>query len=284
MKTGIISDAYLNRYGIEAGLSRLRAHGYEAMDYQGFIRTDSPLFSMSAGEFEQTLSHLKKNSDTAGIEIYQTHGHWRWPAMDFTKEQRAERFEKMTKAIRGCELLGCRHLVVHPLMPYGRYELDTGVACEINAAFYTQLAKVAREHGVVICMENMPFRWHHLSRPAEVLSFVKALGEPNIRMCLDTGHCTMFGISPADAAREIGRDYLRAVHVHDNDGTRDQHRLPGEGVIDWADFARSLQEIGFTGVFSLETCVEKLAPTPEEWENEEKKLAALATRLAGQRK
>ncbi len=284
MKTGIISDAYLDRYGEVRGLAKLREHGYEAIDYQSFIRSDSPLFSMSAGEFEQTLSRLKKNADAAGIEIYQAHGHWRWPSMDFTQAQRAERFEKMSRAILGCELLGCHNLVVHPLMPYGRCDLDAGVVREINAEFYTRLAGPAREHGVVICMENMPFRYQHLSRPTEMLGFVKALNDPNIRMCLDTGHCTIFGISPADAVREIGREYLRAVHVHDNDGARDLHLLPGKGVIDWAELALSLQEIGFTGVFSLETCVEKLAPTPEEWEKEEKKLAALAARLAGQYK
>lgn len=281
MKTGIVSDAYIDRYGIDAGLARLRAHGYEAIDYQGFIRAECAPLTLCEKEFEKTVSTLGTAVKAAGVEVYQAHAPWRFPLMDFTKKQREERFAQMAKAIRGCAMLDCHHFVVHNLMPYGRYDLDARVVCEINGEYFTRLAEIAHEHGVVICLENMPFRHQVLATPYALLDFVKELNTPDIRMCLDTGHCTMFGISPADAVRAIGKDYLRAVHVHDNDGAHDQHLFPFDGVIDWANFAAMLQEIGFTGVLSLETQAKKIAPPEALWEDEEKRLAALALRLAG---
>ena len=41
--------------------------------------------------------------------------------------------------------------------------------------------------------------------------------------------------------------------MHDTKQNKDLHLLPHQGVIDWADFAKSLSDIEFDGVFSLET-------------------------------
>ena len=42
------------------------------------------------------------------------------------------------------------------------------------------------------------------------------------------------------------------MHVHDNLGKNDDHMVPFSGVIDWKDYRKALDEIGFDGVFSLE--------------------------------
>ena len=144
MRIGIASYAYFDRYGVEKGLQRMKAHGYDATDFQGFVRSDSPLYAVNEQELRTSLLQLKALADDAGIEINQTHGHWRWPSMDYTAEQRAERFERMARALYGCALLGCKNLVIHPLMPYGRYEIDRRVVEEINADFFLRLAEVAK--------------------------------------------------------------------------------------------------------------------------------------------
>ena len=40
MKLGIISGAYPGKYSFEAGLERMKRHGYESVDYQAFVRTN----------------------------------------------------------------------------------------------------------------------------------------------------------------------------------------------------------------------------------------------------
>ena len=112
-----------------------------------------------------------------------------------------------------------------------------------------------------------------------MLDFVREFDSPFFRVCLDTGRAAVFGLSPADAVRQIGRDYLACLHVHDNDGAHDSHWEPYRGVIDWAGFSLALHDVGFDGSLSLETNVSKKLPASirPEWE---KALAATARQLA----
>lgn len=79
----------------------------------------------------------------------------------------------------------------------------------------------------------------------------KELGD-EVKVCLDVGHANVLGVNLYDTVTMLG-DRLIALHLHDNDGTGDQHRLPFSGTADWDGFCRGLAEIGFTGSLSLET-------------------------------
>lgn len=251
MKVGITSY-YLDCYGLDAGMARMRAHGYESLDYSGMLSTDSPLFSGTEAEFSAKLTAVRRAAEQNGISIFQAHGPWRFPMRDATPEDRAERFEKMTKSIRGCAILGCPHMVIHRVMPFGNCDLGNAKTMEISRDFAQKLADVGREYGVVVCLENMPFQNQELATPKALAAFVREIDHPNLKMCLDTGHANVFGISCADAVRQIGQDLLRVLHIHDNDGTMDQHRMPGDGSIAWRPFVQALSAIGYTGPFSLE--------------------------------
>lgn len=68
----------------------------------------------------------------------------------------------------------------------------------------------------------------------------------------EVGHSTTNGISAAIEARQAG-DKLLALHIQDNDGSgEDQHLMPGQGVADWADFRRALDEVRFEGARTFE--------------------------------
>ena len=153
-------------------------------------------------------------------------------------------------------ILGSKHYIIHPIMPFGTNDVShEKEAYEMNLEFMNRLCNVGRENGIIVCFENMPFANLSLASVQATLDFVKTINSDYFKMCLDTGHCTMFHTAPGDAARLIGTEYLYAVHIHDNDGIKDRHQMPFSGVIDWADFGKSLQEIGFDGVISLETGV-----------------------------
>lgn len=282
IKIGIMNSAYTERYGLHEGLARMRAQGYECMDYQELCHTDTPLFEGTEAEFERTLTEVREASAEAGIEISQTHGPWRWPPQDFTEEDRAERLEKMIKSVRGTAILGCPYMVIHPIMPFGdNQDPEPERLWDMNYEFMRKLADAGREYGVTVCYENMPMTALSISTPEAILKFVKTLDHPNFKVCLDTGHCAVFGLSVGEAVRLLGREYLRVLHVHDNDGRGDFHWLPYEGVIDWSDFAAALQEIGFDGTLSLETHVPHRIPDGAERAAANQKLFEDARRLAG---
>ncbi len=281
MKTGISSSGYIDRYGLEEGVRRLKKHGFECIDYQSFADTDTELFAASGAEFERRLLAVKSALDSEGITVSQTHGPWRWPPRDFTQEDREERLEKMIRSIHGTKLLGCDNFVIHPIMPFGVTEdPEPEKLWDMNYVFMDRLCTAAEKEDVVVCLENMPFTRLSLSRPCEILKFVKNMNRDHFKICLDTGHCSVFSESPAEAVRLIGKDLLRTLHIHDNNGQSDLHWIPYTGVIDWNDFSKALKEIGFDGCVSLETNITSKMPEAAR-ELQEISLSHIAKSIAG---
>jgi len=280
MKIGIESAAYIDRYGLEEGLEKMKDHGYETVDLQDFVDTNQELFTYDDAHFEEYLKNKRQIIEKAGIEISQVHGPWRWPPQDFEEADRKERFEKMARSIVGTKILGCKNFVIHPIMPFGdNQDPEPERLWEMNYEFFDKLTDIADENDVTICFENMPMTQLSLSTPAQILSFVKTMNRKNFKICLDTGHCAVFGIQPAKAVREIGNDLLRVLHVHDNNGHGDLHWIPYTGFIDWDDFSNALSEIGFDGSVSLETAVPGKIPA-EIREDMEIGLFKMAKRIA----
>ncbi len=282
MKIGTMATEYISFYGKERGYEKIAEHGYNCVDAQFLANTDGELFKLNDAEFERNLLADRALVTSLGLEFSQSHGPWRYPPKDDTPEDRAERFEKMSRAIRGTAYLGAKNIVLHCIMPYGA-RIDDKLKekhIEINREFFCRLLDVAREYDVIISLENLPFLSLPISRPKETLSFVKSMNSPYMRMCLDTGHSAVFGDSPADSVRMIGKEYLTALHVHDNDGRGDKHQEPGLGIIDWSDFSKALHEINFEGTVSLETGVPGTVTDPAERDKRERNLADKARRIA----
>ena len=237
---------------MDVGIKRMKQHGFDSIDYQGFAY--DTVLNWSESEFLDRMQAVLKVCSNNGICVFQAHGPSRWPAPDNTEEDRAEIFEKMSKSIRGTALLECKYLVLHPIMPFGTGKIgdeEARLTREINVEYFCRLDKVAREYGVVICLENLPFRYFPLSPTAEILDVVRQINSPNVRICLDTGHSAMLG-DPAYDIRLAGQ-YISTVHLHDNNGHRDEHKMPFAGSIDWDGVCRALCDVNFNGALNFET-------------------------------
>lgn len=276
MKIGIVHDAYSGPTGPE----RMKRHGYDCADWQGFLSTENELFFCKEEEFRTRLQSERRRYERAGIEISQVHGPWRYPPVERTPEERKKRMEDMCRSIRGAAELGAKYWIVHPIMPFGTDRHSHGEEeWRLNVDFLGGLAREGEREGVTVCLENMPFKELATSSPRQILRLVKEVGSESLRVCLDTGHCAVLGEDPADAVRLFGTEYLRTIHVHDNDGRGDRHFLPWFGVIHWDRFTAALKEIGWKGVMSMECrAPEKL---PEGCREEaQRALAAIARTLA----
>ena len=253
MRIGVYTGR-LSRWG-EKRYQMLRSIGYSCVDFN-MANTNNFPYNLDGKEFEESLLNERKLAVEAGIEIHQVHGPWRWPPEDFSPENRIERMEKMQRSIRAAWLLGAKNWVVHPLMPFGIEDVGTGneqATWDINVEFMQQLLTTAKEYDVTICLENMPMPKFSLGSVSDILRFVKRINDRHFKICLDTGHVAVFhGGSPADALRKLGSE-VRVLHIHDNDGKSDLHKIPFEGIIDWVDFAKALYEVNYHGVFSYET-------------------------------
>ncbi len=267
MKIGIESvPDHKSGYGVfgKEKYKKIRSHGYDCIDFD-MADTNSHWYTEPFEDTAKAIAEERRLIEEAGLEISQIHGPWRWPPQDSTVEERAERMEKMKRSIVMTRLFGCKNWVIHPIMPYGLDEAGTESADKtwnLNVEFMSELLKTAKENAIIICFENMPMRNFSLAKPIDTLRFVKEMNDDNFKMCLDTGHTTVFGdMSVGNAVRAIGKDYLRVLHVHDSTGGMDLHLTPYCGDINWDEFAEALGEIGFDGVFSLETTPSKALDT-----------------------
>ena len=108
------------------------------------------------------------------------------------------------------------------------------------------LAPFAADRGVRIAFENTARHgdWETIRR---ILSrYGDAVG-----LCYDSGHGNIDGHGLGEL--ESLRDRLISIHLHDNDGSADQHGLPFTGTIDWARLTRIIAQSSYAKCVSLET-------------------------------
>lgn len=262
IKTGILSTAYFGFDDFEAGMSLMKAHGYDGFDYQGFGSVPtSPLYKMTEEELFVYLDKIKACAQKNGLIIYQMHG--ALPCEDFaTEEGRQRQLEHFKKGILGAERLGCQKMIIHPWMPGLETNSPSEEEIPLNIRLLKQLAPFARAHGVTICMENVAApNGTVLSYIESVKKVLDGVDDEYIKSCLDTGHFNAVGKDICSAIQLLGK-HLAALHVHDDRYGQDRHLLPFQGEVDWDGFARGLHTIGFDGVISLETQICSGMPSP----------------------
>jgi len=104
----------------------------------------------------------------------------------------------------------------------------------------------ARDHGVRIAIENLS------KDNFDTLERLFSLYDAGyLGLCYDSGHGNVAG-NGLDRLDRV-KDRLISVHLHDNDGTGDQHKLPFEGTVDWPRLARILAESSYGKPVSMES-------------------------------
>ena len=253
MRIGIGQGA-LGRFG-DQRYEKARELGFSTVDF-GAAETSRGIYLLSEKAFLVELTAEKELAHRAGIEIYQLHGPWRCPPQDGTPEDRAERMEKMKKAIVACAVLETENMIVHPIMPCGLDDLDTGKAEEtwrLNVAFMQELVAFAKPYGVTVCLENMPFTRFSLSKPVAISDVIREVNDERFQMCLDTGHVNVFPELTVAAELKRCREQIRTLHIHDNDGRSDWHQLPYFGTVDWSNVGAALKDVYPRCSFNYET-------------------------------
>lgn len=113
----------------------------------------------------------------------------------------------------------------------------------IGFSRFRRLADAAEQANVLLAIENL----HSLAHGMAVLD---ALDTPFVRACYDAGHHNCYGQDDAFLDRFGAR--LCAIHLHDNDGRHDEHRIPFTGTIDWPTEMARIKKTAYRGPITLE--------------------------------
>ena len=166
IKVGIHSEAYFRALDYKEGLKQMSKDGYQAVDLN---LAGEPIDKYSDDEYLKYLKDLKQAGDDNGIEFFQAHGNA--STVDMVNDIRINDF--IERQFLTCEKLGCKYIVFHPYTDgYILNAFSHDEIFERNVELFTKLLPSAKNHGVVMCLENLPFRWFEMCRVTAVKKLI----------------------------------------------------------------------------------------------------------------
>jgi sugar phosphate isomerase/epimerase len=161
--------------------------------------------------------------------------------------------ELVANRIRMAERLGADVIIMH--LPDLKDPAMREITWDQLRRSLDALQPRARERGVRIAIENGPF--------PEIDRVLSLYGPDYLGLCYDCGHGNLIPDGLDWLERLKGR--LISVHLHDNDGTADQHNLPfwPGCTVNWERLARILATSAYTKWVSMESTMKRSGMTDE---------------------
>lgn len=89
--------------------------------------------------------------------------------------------------------------------------------------------------------------------PEPLAEIAEKVGDPRLGLCLDIGHANVSSKRPLHEWISIMSPYLKHIHLHDNQGIRDQHLELGEGSIQLIAAIEQIESLCPDTTYTLET-------------------------------
>jgi len=272
MKICIQTGNLFDRFGIERACGMIAEAGFEGVDLN-LDKSISPadirggnykgncVFEKSPQEAADAWEPVWRALKKEGLEVCQAHSIYpsyvpgRPEVLEWTSRMHAA-------AVEYAEYTGCRFLVVHGI---GVSPRDSSItqekADELNMRLYGSLTGALKGKKLTVCHENLftgsgPYFQGACADPHRAAAYIDELnrqaGREAFGLCVDTGHLNLLGIDFRTYAPVAGKR-IRALHINDNLGNGDSHRIPFAGSFNWRSFLELLKETGYSGDLSFET-------------------------------
>ena len=257
-------------YGIDGAYRVIREAGFDGVDVSltrlmmfDDIRNQRrvPAFDAEGDELLQYFKPWKDASEKYGVINSQAHAPFH-TYLAGGGEYNDYLIQVMKKTIIGCDYIGCHRLIIHPFFVPYKDAISPEEEWRLNIEGYAKLIPTAKEHHVTICLENMFVTYRDKVYAACCSDFDMACkyvdtlnemaGERLFGFCLDTGHTLLVSQDIKQVILRLG-DRIEALHVHDNNGIKDQHLAPYMGILDWNRFVEGMREIHYRKPFSFES-------------------------------
>lgn len=151
--------------------------------------------------------------------------------LDLEKGHRIEAMDEVKRALDVAELIPVSAVTLHLGLkddPWNERAIENSLtAIEHIKAF-------AHPLGVKVLLENLQ---NDVTTPEHLLEILHVGHFDSVGITLDVGHAHL-SQSGLEHAVELLRARIHEMHVHDNQGLRDEHLWPGSGSIDWQLFQR----------------------------------------------
>ncbi len=272
MEISIQTDGLLEHGEPDEMYRLVREIGFDGVDwslYQAWDREKVKKRKLEHCIFEDSMeeifAHYREELDAIrgnGLRIVQAHAPFPLYVKNFPEFN--EYAAKICRqCLRFCGEVGVKYLVVHGIsLEIGDETQNPDTIRRMNLELYESMIPILRQNEVTVCLENLFTGYEGCavegvcSDPTEAIEYIDYLnnraGKKCFALCLDTGHLNVLGKSQKLYIQKLG-SRIRALHLHDNNGVKDQHFAPYAGTIRWDDVVDGLREIGYAGTLNFET-------------------------------
>ncbi len=237
------------------------------------------VYSRGDGEVIGYYAAIAERARARGLLIHQTHGRLK----GFTHDTEANKItlENARLDCLATSVLGARYCVMHTAsnIHVGK-DAPAELMDEINDDMFLSILPYAKEYGVILATETLGDApafgtcnyFGNMENFIRAYDRIAAIGDNALffKVCMDTGHtnkAARFGNnpSPAEAIEMLG-ERIGCLHLNDNNGLTDQHKIPYSASIDFDAVFSALSRIGYGGVYNMEIALNHFG---ESFEREE---------------
>lgn len=222
--------------------------GYKTIDLS-MNSISRPGMPLATHNWKELVERIAVALQETGVSPTQSHALFHASKGEFALDTFEWEKNQICRCLEASSVLGIPWVVMHPLHGMQVEGLDEVEVIEANYQYFMEFASLARSLNVGIAIENMFPSW--FSTADQLLMLLDRLDDSIFGLCWDTGHANLTGQDQVASILKMGTK-LKATHIADNLGTKDDHLLPFIGNIDWAPVARALKDANYEGDFTFE--------------------------------
>ena len=160
--------------------------------------------------------------------------------IDVEKSRRIDAMDEVKRAIEAAEQIPFTAITLHLGQKDDAWSLRS---LEHSLTAIEHLKAFAHPLGVKILLETLQ---NEVTTPEHLLEIVKVGHFDTVGVTLDIGHAHLAASANSegiDTAFELLRPRIAQLHLHDNNGSKDEHLWPASGTIDWANLTRHMAQL-----------------------------------------
>ncbi len=247
MRLSISTFLYFN-YTIEETVKRISQNGYQGIEIWGgrphVYRKDLS---------DEELTNLRSLIEESGLEISAfIPAQFRYPSSLCSPNEkvREDSVSYIKDSIITSDKLGCHKVSICPGHTLCGQGYENGVM-QLRKSVQ-ELHDFAHKKDVILFVEPAHrFESDLILTIKEGIDFISELDLDNLGIVMDTGHCHVNNESLTECISLLSNTNFH-IHIDDNHGESDDHKIPGEGNINFLPFLKELKGIGYKGYLTVE--------------------------------
>ena len=250
MNLAFSTNAY-KRNSLEEAIDSIARIGYSGVELMADVPHAYPPHMPAAriAAVRQQLAHYRLQvSNVNAFTLFALGDTYHPTWIEDDPARRRQRIDHTMGAIEMTAAVGGRTISLQPGGPQGALSRDEALAR--YEAGLREVLPLAARHGITLMVEPEPGLV--IQHAQECVEFLQRLNHPNLKMNCDLGHFYCVEEDPAEVVRRCA-PWIAHIHLEDIKENRvHQHRVPGEGAMDWPGIFAAIREIKYAGWVTVE--------------------------------